>query len=128
MEKEQYKSELQLQAICYQWFYNNYPQYRIKSQKVKVPRCLLVHNLLNAKSHVEAAKLNGAGLTKGLPDLVLYVPSQGYPALFIELKLPGEKPRPEQLEIFEALRAVGYKVAWVDTFEKFKNLIYEYLQ
>ena len=95
MEEIKYKSELQLQSKIYTWFYNKFPEFRIKStdKKTKQPRCLLVHNFLNPRSVQEGAKLGGCGLTKGLPDLTLLVPSGKYHALFIELKIGKNKPR-----------------------------------
>ena len=126
-EKGIWKSELQLQSKLFQWFYNNYPEYRIKSKKIKTPRCLLIHNYLNPKNKIDGSKLIGAGLCKGFPDLTLYVSKGQYFGLIIELKLPREKPKPEQLETMDALRLQGYKVVWHDNLEDSKNEIINYL-
>jgi len=121
-----YKSELQLQAIIWQWFYNSFPEFRLPKVGNN-PRCLLIHNLLNAKSHIEAAKLSGAGLTKGFPDLTLFVPSKGFHGLHIELKLQGQKPRKEQIEVLEALKAQNYQTCVCDNHEDAQKIIKEYL-
>jgi len=122
----EYKSELHLQAVLWQEFYKKYKQYRLPPVGNK-PRCLLVHNLLNPKSSVEGAKLQGAGLTKGFPDLTLFVARKSYHGLHIELKINKEKPKKEQVEVFEALRAQGYKVIWgnnhVDILEEIENYL-----
>jgi hypothetical protein len=93
----------------------------------KLIRCLLIHNLLNPKSKVEAAKLKGSGLTKGLPDMTLLIPKGKYHGMFIELKIGNNKPTIEQLEMFEALRIQGYYVTWVSTLEKARKEITDYL-
>ncbi len=123
---ETYKSELELQQKVWLWFYENYPQHRLPMVGNK-PRCLLVHNLLNAKSIVEAAKLQSCGLTKGFPDLTLYVPKYPFCGLVMELKLPGEKPRKEQIEVLDALSINKYYVCVCDTFFEAKKQIEDYL-
>lgn len=124
----EYKSELQLQSDIWKWFYNKYPEYRI--EKVgKQPRCLLVHNLLNAKSVVEASKLSSAGLTKGLPDLTLYVPRNGYNGLFMEIKLEdGGRPRKDQDTCMKSLSNQGYYCGCVNSLEDAKDMIKCYLE
>ena len=121
------KSELQLQALLFRWFYNSYPEFRILSKTVKNPRSLLIHNLLNPKNKIDGAKLVSAGLCKGFPDMTLHVPRGEYNALHIELKMPGNKPKPEQIEVHEALRKQGSKVVWLDDLEEGKKAIREYL-
>lgn len=46
----------------------------------------------------------------GVPDLHCAYPSQGLNGLWIEMKRPGEAPRPEQLTWHERLRAAGHRV------------------
>lgn len=53
------------------------------------------------------------GLPKGFPDLSGQIrPRVG---LFVEVKKPGERPRPEQLSTLEALRADGHVAFWADS-------------
>lgn len=119
-------SEIKIQAELYQWFYNKYPEFRILG--LKTPRCLLIHNFLNPRSSIEGVMLQGAGLTKGFPDLTLFVPSGGYAGLHIELKIKGEKARKEQIEVHEALIKQGYAVVTVDNLEDGQNAIIKYLE
>ena len=122
----EYKSELHLQSVIWHWFYNEYPEYRIPPVNKK-PRSLLVHNLLNARSVIEGAKLQSCGLTKGFPDLTLHVPSNGYHGLHMELKIGKEKPREEQLQVMVALEEMGYFVCWCNNEEDAKEIFKEYL-
>lgn len=87
-----------------------------------------MHNLLNPKNAIDGAKLSAAGLCKGFPDLTLHVARGGFHSLHIELKQPGKKPKPEQLEVHEALRSQGSRVVWLDNLEEGKKEIQNYLE
>ena len=125
---EVWRSEMELQSKLYIWFYNEFPEFRILSKTVKTPRCLLMHNYLNPKNKIDGTKLVAAGLCKGFPDLTLNVSRGGHGALMIELKLPKQKPKKEQLEVHIALRLQGYHVVWCDSLEGAKNEILKYLK
>lgn len=49
------------------------------------------------------------------PDRLILAP--GGKAMFLELKRPGEVPRPGQLKRLEELRALGYPAGWSDNAE-----------
>ncbi len=49
------------------------------------------------------------GLRKGFPDLAFLYPNRGR-CLFIEMKLPGQKPTKEQTEWHERLHSAGHVV------------------
>ena len=51
----------------------------------------------------EVAKYKKAGLNPGCPDIWLPTPRRGYGTLVIELKLIGQKPRPNQVEWLDFL-------------------------
>ena len=51
----------------------------------------------------------------GAPDRLVFL--KGHPAIFVELKRPGGRPRPSQLREHERLRAVGQTVLVIDTLE-----------
>ncbi|MBU6231499.1 VRR-NUC domain-containing protein [Patescibacteria group bacterium] len=57
-------------------------------------------------------KMNPQGM-KGLPDRLFLLPG-GNP-FFLELKRPGEKPRPTQVFWHDLLRRLGYAVAVADS-------------
>ena len=54
----------------------------------------------------EVRKVEWSG-RRGAPDLLVLMPGHHF---FIEVKAPGEKPRPEQLREHERLRAAGFDV------------------
>ena len=67
-----------------------------------------------------APKLVSPG-TAGMPDRIVLM-SEGRMA-FVELKAPGKKPRRIQEKRISDLRALGYRVFVVDTFERVKEVI-----
>lgn len=54
----------------------------------------------------EVRKVEWSG-RRGAPDLLVLMPGHHF---FVEVKAPGEKPRPEQLREHERLRAAGFDV------------------
>lgn len=54
----------------------------------------------------EVRKVEWSG-RRGAPDLLVLMPGHHF---FVEVKAPGEKPRPEQVREHERLRAAGFKV------------------
>lgn len=61
------------------------------------------------KRHIGTAiKLKAEGVKRGIPDVFLAIPSQGYHGLFIELKAPKGRVSPEQSDMLDLLRANGY--------------------
>lgn len=54
----------------------------------------------------EVRKVEWSG-RRGAPDLLVLMPGDHF---FIEVKAPGEKPRPEQLREHERLRIAGFDV------------------
>ena len=62
--------------------------------------------------HIKTAReLKAEGVRKGVPDLFLAYPHNGYSGLFIEMKKRyGGRVSPEQKAYIEALRGKGYKV------------------
>ena len=71
---------------------------------------LLIHIPNGGSRHqAEAARLKAAGVRRGVPDLLLPVPMDGYHGLWIELKAHGGRVRPEQREWIEALSQHGYR-------------------
>jgi len=60
---------------------------------------------------------------KGEPDRICLLP--GGIAVFVELKRPGEKPRPEQHRALGRLRDLGYTATWLSTREEIDKFILE---
>ena len=59
----------------------------------------------------------------GVPDRLLLFP--GGHIAFVELKAPGQKPRPLQLHRHDQLRNLGFKVFVLDSTEKIGEIIDE---
>lgn len=56
----------------------------------------------------QAAKMKAAGNKKGVPDIVLPFPCDGFHGLYVELKIPGNTPTQHQKDYMEYLNSVGY--------------------
>ena len=110
-------SEAKIQSAVVVWFWNEFPEYR----------GLLYHNFSNPRNEINGAQLMALGLVKGNPDLTLAIPRGVFGALYIEMKKPGEKPRPDQVKQMERLKNAGNSVEWTDNIEDAKNLILKYL-
>ena len=65
---------------------------------------------------LEAKRLKQLGVTPGIMDLMLAIPTEDYPGLFIEMKRPGTKfhakgsTTKQQKEKILLFREIGYKV------------------
>lgn len=112
------ESELSLQGLCYQWAYNTYPAVRG-----------VLHHIPNGgkRTKQEAAQLKASGVVKGVLDLFLPMVRRGYVGLYIEMKLPGEKLRPEQLDFASKVVSNGYVVYRCDSFDGFRKVLEWYL-
>lgn len=61
--------------------------------------------------------------TSGVPDRIVLLP-QGK-IIFVELKAPGEKPRPMQEYRIKELKALGFRVEIIDSIEGVNNFAKE---
>jgi hypothetical protein len=68
------------------------------------------------------------GLTAGVSDLFLAMPSGDLHGFWIEMKAHGKKPRPEQMAWMDKMRANGYKADWFQSWEVAKLSIQNYLK
>lgn len=68
------------------------------------------------------------GVKRGVSDLMIAVPMNGYHGLFLELKEANGKLSKEQKEFIERMTARGYKATWALGLENAKKVIVEYLQ
>lgn len=111
--------ESKLQQSCVGWFRL---QYR--------PLTLNLFAVGNggARSRIEAAIMNGEGVTAGVADLLLLVPRHNYHGLCIEMKtLKGRQAESQKLWQ-QAVEAQGYRYEVVRSFDEFKKLIDWYLK
>jgi hypothetical protein len=71
---------------------------------------------------------------RGAPDRLVMLPrvteirdgyfrTQGSPAIFVELKAPGEKAKPHQVREHERMRAMGQRVEVCDSLERVDEVL-----
>lgn len=70
----------------------------------------------------KAYKFISPGMS-GAPDRIVLLP--GGRMYFVELKAPGELPRPLQVYRSKQLKKLGFEVRCIDTVEKVKEFIEE---
>lgn len=61
--------------------------------------------------------------TAGVPDRIVLMPKGNI--AFVEVKAPGEKPRPLQLSRHRLLRRLGFQVYVLDALEDIEKIISE---
>ena len=79
------------------------------------------------RSYWTGQKEVAMGLTRGVSDLFLALPCDGYGGFWIELKRPGQKPTAEQMAWLIKMGERGYAARWFDNFELARDAILEYL-
>lgn len=77
---------------------------------------------------IQGKRLKLMGVKRGVPDLCLPVPNQGYAGLYIELKAPNGKIGEEQNWWICELEKRGYKAAVCYGFDSAVNTILKYLE
>jgi len=87
-----------IQAKCYQWFVNNFPDLRQLLQSIPNE---------SKRSKVYASTLKAMGLTPGWPDMAFHFRGK---TTFLECKIPGGNPSDEQLSVRKALTKQGFDV------------------
>jgi hypothetical protein len=75
-----------------------------------------------------AAKLKAEGVKKGVPDICLPVARRGYHALYIEMKAPGGRVKPEQREWHIKLQGCENRVEVCIGWESAKDVLLDYLK
>src|SRR6266571_4977495 len=93
--------EAAIQKRCVAWFRQTFPDK------------ILIHINNNSPGPAAAIRNKALGVTAGFPDLFLFYPVGIYNGLALELKAPGRKPEPRQLQIHDRLTASGYMVVVV---------------
>lgn len=101
--------EIKLQAECFQWAWNTFPETR--TLLFAVPNG-------GKRSKIEAMQLKASGVVPGIPDLLLIW--DGIVTGF-ELKTTKGKTRDNQLDLHEIWRKNGIVVHIIRDFEDFKH-------
>lgn len=102
-------SEIQLQAQCFQWAWNNYPETR---------RCLAAVPNGGSRNKIEAMQLKASGVLAGVHDLFFYWKGQLY---WFELKVGENKQTKEQIEFGKAMTAQGAVCVEIRSFGQFQE-------
>ena len=108
----------QMNAVS--WFRHNYPQYRK----------LFFHVANESECRPQyRAKLNKMGITSGVSDLILLVPSGGYPYAVFEMKRTGKgQLSPDQKLFLNDAVDQGAFACVCRGAEQFKKAVADYLQ
>lgn len=98
--------------------------------ETKYPALSLLFHIPNGGSRhkATAAKLKAQGVKRGVPDLCLPVPRNGFHGLWIEMKrIRGGRVEPEQREWHDRLTACGYQVVVCRGASAAKQVLKQYL-
>lgn len=107
---EKIMNEEQLQAKCFQWHWNTYPQ----------DRRMLFHIQQNMFGNAYRGSLNKAiGVVSGVSDMIHI----GRAVLFLELKVRSNKQSPEQIDFENKVRARGFHYFVVTSLEQFMKIV-----
>lgn len=112
--------EGKIQAECYKDFWENYPQYR--RLYFAVPN----ENTRSDSNPITGAIRKAMGVTRGVSDTLLLVPSGPYHGLCIEYKTPDGQQSKYQKEWQSLVEAQGYRYEICRSLEQFKEIIKDY--
>lgn len=111
-------TEARLQADALKWFRRRYPKLG--------PLYFMIKND-GKKNPIARARDVSLGLTSGIPDTFLAVPSKSKAGLFIEFKTRDGVISPDQILQMDRLESKGYKCRVIRSINQFKDEISEYL-
>jgi hypothetical protein len=77
---------------------------------------------------LEAKNLKMQGVTAGVPDIFVAVPSWPYNGLFIEMKYGKNRLSPSQRTLIEGLLAQGYRCAVCYSWLEARDALLDYLK
>lgn len=114
--------EGKIQAECYSFFWNTYPQYRG-----------LYFAVQNENSRADSNAITGAirrslGVYHGVSDTLMLIPRGPYHGLCIEYKDEKGKQSEHQILWQKLVESQGYKYVICRSLEEFKKIIKEYLE
>lgn len=110
-----YQSEDQLQAKCFQWYWNNYPNLR---------RTLFAVPNGGARNKFEAARMKGTGTVAGVSDLIWVLMNY---VDFIEMKTTEGKQSEEQKAFEKMVVSMGHRYKVIRTLSEFKIYVWNRL-
>ena len=105
-------TESKLQADCYIWFHNTFPDFR----------GLLCYNLGNSRNKIDGNRNKAMGLQKGRADMTFYLHGKAY---FFEFKVETGKQSPDQVKWAELVTNHGFRYEVIRSFAEFQERISE---
>lgn len=111
--------ESKLQQTCVRWFRLQYP---------KIARCLFAIPNGGRRSKIEAAIMQAEGVTPGVSDLFLMVPTGFYHGMFIEMKAGKGKLSDAQADFLFLADQQKYAVAVCYSLDEFMKSVEGYLK
>ena len=105
------ETEAKIQSTMFQWFHNEHPE--LRGLLFHVPNGGL-------RSKVEAARMKGMGVVKGIPDFCFLFSGRAW---FFEIKDAKGRATPDQETIHSTFRQHGFLVWIVRDLEHFQKLI-----
>ena len=115
MRQEEHK----IQCAIVKWFYYAYPQYR-GGLFFAVPNG-------GHRNIQTAARLKAEGVTAGVSDMILLVPSREYHALCLEIKTMVGRQSEKQKAWEAKVKSQGFMYAIVRSLDEFAELVRWYL-
>jgi hypothetical protein len=115
------ESEHQHQVTLFQW---------AALEANRIPELALMFAIPNAGAggqRGQAGKMKAEGVKAGVPDIFLSVARKGYHGLYIEMKMPGNKPTVKQRWWQEYLEEQEYIVEVCYSWPEAKDVIMNYL-
>lgn len=106
-------SEGALQALCFQWHWNTYPD----------ERGLLHANNNNSENAIKGNLNKAIGVVQGVADMEYNVKGR---TVFIEMKTPSGTQSKAQKTFQALVESQGFPYHIARTFDEFKNLINKY--
>lgn len=114
-------TEEQIQSQCVKWWRETHPT-----------KYMLLFSSLNgiklAGGAKQGARLKRAGMTAGVADLFLSIPSGDLAGLYIEMKTPKGRQQTNQKEFEKKVVAEGYGYVLPRSLEEFVQVVEKYLE
>ncbi len=110
--------ESHIQCACVQWFRLQYPEYA---------RLLFAVPNGGVRNAVTGRILKAEGVVAGVADLLLFVPSNGYHGLCLELKTEKGRQSEAQKEWQHTVQQQGYKYIVVRSLQDFREQVNGYI-
>lgn len=112
--------EGRIQAECYQFFWNEYPQYR--GLYFAVPN----ENSRSDSNAISGGQRKAMGVYHGVADTLMLIPRGRYHGLAIEYKDEHGRQSVHQIAWQSLVESQGYKYCLCRSLAQFKEIIKEY--